>query len=140
MRINVPSSIRESERTLAERDLIIADAQTEAERIIEQAKQQSIEMLSQERVVMNAQREADRVIDNGRGAAQRRIEEADRYAASVLQDLSQKLGTISQQVDNGIQVLQRNSDQSAARRDENHEGHSGNTPQAPMDDSDVYDA
>jgi len=114
MRINVPSSIRESERTLAERDLIMADARAEADQIIEQAKQQAIEMLSQERVVANAEKEAERILNNGRGTAQRRVDEADRYAASVLQDLSQKLGNISQQVDNGIQVLQQTSSQSIA--------------------------
>jgi len=120
MRINVPSSIRESERTLAERDLIMSDARTEAEQIIEQAKQQSIEMLSQERIVVNAEREAERILNNGRNTAQRRVDEADRYATSVLQDLSQKLGHISHQIDNGIQVLQQTPSQSSATQQEDH--------------------
>ena len=47
MRINVPSSIRESERTLAERDRILAEAKAEANRIVEEAKRQAIDMMSE---------------------------------------------------------------------------------------------
>ena len=37
MRITVPSSIRESERTLAERDRILAEAKAAADEIVEDA-------------------------------------------------------------------------------------------------------
>ena len=54
MRINVPSSIRESERTVAERDRIIAAANTEAERIVQQARQDAIDILSERSLVTTA--------------------------------------------------------------------------------------
>jgi vacuolar-type H+-ATPase subunit H len=106
MRITVPSSIRESERTLAERDRIMNEARAEADRIIQQARQQAMEMLSEKSLIATAQAEADRIIVEGKDLARRRTEEADTYAVQVLQDLAARLQTISQQVVNGIEVMQ----------------------------------
>lgn len=106
LRINVPSSIRESERMLAERDAILAEAQAQADQLIEQAGQQSREMLTDNALVVAAQREAERILNESRLVGQQRIDEADYYATSVLQDLAAKLGIITQQVDNGIRMLQ----------------------------------
>jgi hypothetical protein len=113
MRINVPSSIRESERTLGERDRIMAEARAEAERIIQQAKQQAMEMLSERSLVATAQSEAERIIAESRELARRRTEEADFYAVQVLQDLAHRLQTMMQQVNNGIQLMQDQRAQAA---------------------------
>jgi len=106
LRINVPSSIRESERMLAERDAILAEAQAQAQSILDQAGQQAREMLTDNALVVAAQREAERILDESRTVGQQRIDEADYYASSVLQDLAAKLAAISQQVDNGVRMLQ----------------------------------
>jgi vacuolar-type H+-ATPase subunit H len=106
MRITVPSSIRESERTLAERDRIMNEARAEADRIIQQARQQAMDMLSEKSLIATAQAEADRIILEGKEVARHRTEEADTYAVQVLQDLSQQLQAISQQVSNGLELMQ----------------------------------
>jgi len=106
MRISVPSSIRESERTLAERDAIIADAHAEAQKVIEQANQRAREILSDNSLVQAAQREADRIIFDSREQASHHAKEADRYATGVLEELAEKLNIVSRQVENGIRMLQ----------------------------------
>ena len=106
MRITVPSSIRESERTLAERDRIMYDARAEADRIIQQAQQQAMEMLSEKSLLAAAQAEADRIILEGKEIARRRTEEADTYAVQVLQDLAGRLQGMMQQVNNGLELMQ----------------------------------
>ena len=108
MRISVPSSIMESERTLAQRDHILAEAQAEAERMIQQAKQRAMEIISQDALMQTARKEADRILDESRGAAQRRAAEADRYDVQVLADLAHKLQVTMKQVDNGIQLMKNN--------------------------------
>jgi vacuolar-type H+-ATPase subunit H len=113
MRINVPSAIMESERTLAERDLLINEARAEAERILQDARQHAAALLSEQALVQAAQQEAERIVEEGRAAARRRAEEADHYAMQVLEDLAQKLQHISGQVENGVQVM-RNSRTNAA--------------------------
>ncbi|CAN5486937.1 hypothetical protein BH10CHL1_BH10CHL1_01270 [soil metagenome] len=105
MRINVPSSIMESERTLAERDRILADAHAEYDRILQQAKQKAMELLSDDAIVVAARHEAERIMEDSRNAAKRRAEEADRYAVQVLEDLAQKLQVITKQVENGVQLM-----------------------------------
>lgn len=109
MRISVPSSIMESERTLAERDHILAEAHTEAERILQQARQRAMEIVHQDQIVLTARDEAERILQESRRAANRRAEEADRYAVNVLEDLAQKLQVITKQVDNGIGVMKAKS-------------------------------
>lgn len=108
LRITVPSAIMEGERTLSERDQILADAQREAEQIIQDARQRAHELLSDQAIVIAAHDEAHRIIEEGRAAAHRRAEEADRYATQVLEDLAQKLQSISKQVENGVQVMRNN--------------------------------
>ncbi len=108
MRINVPSAIMESERTLAERDQIIAEAQREAERILNDARQRANEMVSDQALVVAARQEAERILEAGRAAAQRRAEEADQYTLQVLEDLARKLQLITSQVENGLQVMRSN--------------------------------
>ncbi len=106
MRINVPSSIRESERTLSERDQIMAEARAEADRIIQEAHRQANEMVSERSLVASAQVEAERIIEEGRTVARQRTEEADTYAVQVLQGLSDTLQSMHQQVQNGLVLLQ----------------------------------
>jgi hypothetical protein len=108
MRINVPSSIMEGERTLAERDRILAEAHAEAERMLQQARQRAAELLTDHALVVAARQEAERLLEEGRLVARRRAEEADQYAMKVLEDLAQKLQVISKQVDNGVQVMKQN--------------------------------
>lgn len=118
MRISVPSSIMESERTLAERDHILAEARTEAERIIQQAKQRAMEIVHQDEIVATARNEAERILQESRLASHRRAQEADRYAVDVLSDLAQKLQVITKQVDNGIQMMKSKSLANAEEIDE----------------------
>ncbi len=113
MRISVPSSIRESERTLAERDQILQDARAEAEQIVQQAREHTRDILSEDALVQAAQREADRIVQKGQEEAQRHAQAADAYATGVLEELAEKLAVITQQVDNGIRMLQENSPTSA---------------------------
>jgi cell division septum initiation protein DivIVA len=117
MRINVPSSIRESERMLAERDRILADAQAEAQRIVKEARQQAIHLVSERAVVAQAQHTAERIEREARAAAQRRSGEADQYAVQVLAALADHLRETLSQVENGIQVMQP-AEESAQVEDE----------------------
>jgi cell division septum initiation protein DivIVA len=106
LRISVPSAIREGERTVAEREQILAAARAEAERIVAEARQQAMALVSERSLVQTAQQEADRIVDEGKELARRRSAEADAYAVQVLQELSQHLQSVMRQVDNGIQVMQ----------------------------------
>ena len=108
MRVNVPSSIIESERTLQERDRILEAAEAEAAHILEQASRRAAEIVSRETMVQTARYEAERIIADAAAAARSRRDEADRYAARVLEELAEKLRIITKQVDNGLELLRQN--------------------------------
>lgn len=108
LRVSVPSSIMESERTLQERDRILAAAEAEATRVVEQARRRANDILSNDAMVSAARQEAERLMVNAEAMAKSRRDEADRYAARVLEELAEKLRIISKQVDNGLDLLRQN--------------------------------
>jgi hypothetical protein len=108
LRVSVPSSIMESERTLQERDRILEAAEAEAARIVEQARRRANDMLSSDAMVAAAHQEGERILINAQAAAQQRRDEADRYAARVLEELAEKLRIVTKQVDNGLDLLRQN--------------------------------
>jgi len=108
LRVNVPSSIIESERMLQERDRILEAAEAEAVRIVEQAKRRAQDILNNDALVSASRQEAERIIVDSQHTAQQRRDEADRYAARVLEELAEKLRIISKQVDNGLDLLRQN--------------------------------
>lgn len=110
MRISVPSSIRESERTLVERDNILARARAEADQIIQEARDIAGEMLGENSLVVMARQEAHRIVEDGQEIARQRTSEADSYATQVLQELHEKLASISGQVENGIAMMTQQSE------------------------------
>ena len=62
------------------------------------------------RLVAAARQEAERIVIDAQQTAQVRRDEADRYAARVLEELAEKLRIISKQVDNGLDLLRQNLD------------------------------
>jgi hypothetical protein len=121
LRVNVPASIIESERMLQERERILEAAEAEAAAIVEQAKRRAQELLSHDALVAAAKREAERIVLDSQLAAQRRRDEADRYAASVLEELAEKLHVISRQVENGLELLRQNLELGRPERPEQKE-------------------
>jgi vacuolar-type H+-ATPase subunit H len=95
LRTAIPTEVKEAHRLLDQRDRILAEAQTQARRALEERGM--LETLEKERrqILDEAEREAERI----------RME-ADRYARSVLVDLQDRLDKLQTSVRNGIQALQ----------------------------------
>ena len=108
MRISVPSAIKESERMIAERDRIMAEARSRAETMLDQAEEEAMKLVSQHFVTQEAQREAERIVAAGRQDAMRMVQEAEDYALNVLRDLVSKLGSSVRQAENGIHAIEEN--------------------------------
>lgn len=125
MRISVPSSIKESERMVAERDRILNDARNEADSIIEQARQHALEMIKHDYVTQEAQREADRIQAQSQEEAQRivarsrdqanaLIADAEDYTVEMLQRLVGQLSGVLQQAKNGIEAIEESRQEASA--------------------------
>lgn len=102
MRISIPEEIEKAARILAQRDRVLAQANEEAARILQQARAKGEEMLDQESSVQAAQNRAANVIEQAHQQAEEITKGADEYVMQVLSRLEQNLLKNLSTVRNGI--------------------------------------
>ncbi len=105
MRISIPEEIEKANRILSQRDRVLAQANEEAARILQQARSKGEEMLDQDVNVQAAQNRAANVVEDARQVAQRVRDEADAYVLDVLSRLEQDLQKNLNTVRNGINAV-----------------------------------
>ncbi len=107
MRITVPEEVKKAQQILTQRDRILAQAQEEAERTLNLARERAEQMVQQSTIVVEAQKEAERILNQAQQEADRIRREADAYALQSLQRLEEELERLLRQVRNGIATLQK---------------------------------
>lgn len=105
MRIAIPEEVKKAQQLLGQRDRVLAQAQEEANRTLELARQKADQMVTKEMVAQEASRRAEQIIAQARVEAENIRADADDYAMSSLTQLHDELERISNQVSNGIRVL-----------------------------------
>jgi len=105
MRIAIPEEVKKAQQLLSQRDRVLAQAQEEANRTLELARQKSEELVTKDTVAQDAQRRADQIIAQSRVEAENIRADADDYAMSSLTQLEAELERITNQVANGIRLL-----------------------------------
>jgi len=101
MRLSIPDQIQEAETVLRERDAIVARAQDEARRMLEEAKVR----IDEERMLQEAEEEAQAILQEARARAAAFEDDARLYVRQTLEDLAQQLETIQTVVQNGLDQL-----------------------------------
>jgi vacuolar-type H+-ATPase subunit H len=107
MRISIPEEIEKATRILAQRDRVLAQANEEAARIIQNARAKGEELLTEDVNVQAAQNMAANIIEQANQEAQRIKAEADQYILSVLSKLEQTLQVNLNTVRNGINTVRQ---------------------------------
>jgi vacuolar-type H+-ATPase subunit H len=105
MRIAIPEEVKKAQQLLGQRDRVLAQAQEEANRTLELARQKADQMVTKEMVAQEASRRAEQIIAQARVEAENIRADADDYAMNSLTQLHDELERISNQVSNGIRVL-----------------------------------
>lgn len=105
MRIAIPEEVKKAQQLLGQRDRVLAQAQEEANRTIELARQKSDQLVTKEMVAQEASRRAEQIIAQARIEAENIRADADDYSMNSLAHLQDELDKISNQVTNGIRVL-----------------------------------
>jgi ElaB/YqjD/DUF883 family membrane-anchored ribosome-binding protein len=111
MRISVPEEIEKANRILAQRDRVLAQANEDAARVLQQARSKGEEMLDQDVNVQAAQNRAANIIEEARQKAQQIRDEADNYVLDVLSRLEQDLLKNLNTVRNGINHVNQPTDE-----------------------------
>jgi cell division septum initiation protein DivIVA len=102
MRISIPEEIEKASRVLSQRDRIMAQANEEAARLIQAAREQGVQLMEREATVQAAQSRAANIIEQAKQDAEEVVAGADRYVADTLAKLEQQLAKALNVVRNGI--------------------------------------
>jgi hypothetical protein len=106
MRIAIPEEVKKAQQLLGQRDRVLAQAQEEANRTLEIARQKADQLTSKEMVMQEAQRRSDQLLVQARGEAENVRSQADDYVMNSLTQLQTELERITNQVINGIRVVE----------------------------------
>jgi hypothetical protein len=105
MRIAIPDEVKKAQQLLGQRDRVLAQAQEEANRTLEIARQKADQLASREVVMQEAQRRADQILVQARADAENVRSDADDYVMNSLTQLQDELERITNQVINGLRVV-----------------------------------
>lgn len=106
MRVSIPEEIKKSQQVLVQRDRILAQAQEEANRTINLAREKSEELLNQDPTVQAAQDRATQILSKVKEEAEQSKRESDDYVLDTLRRLELEMDRIQTQVRNGITALE----------------------------------
>ncbi len=102
MRISIPEEIEKAARVLAQRDRVLAQANEEAARIVQMAREKGEVLVDREAMVQAAQSRAANIVEQARQEAEQIMSDADNYVLDTLARLEQQLGKALTVVRNGI--------------------------------------
>ena len=105
MRIAIPEEVKKAQQLLGQRDRVLAQAQEEANRTIEIARQKSDQLVGKDNVSLEAQRRSEQILTQARAEADTIRADADDYVIDSLSQLQAELERITNQVNNGIQAV-----------------------------------
>ena len=106
MRIAIPEEVKKAQQLLGQRDRVLAQAQEEANRTIEIARQKADQMVTKDIVAVEGQRRSDLLLAQAHSEAENIRADADDYVMDSLTQLQTELERILNQVRNGINTLQ----------------------------------
>ncbi len=106
MRIAIPEEVKKAQQLLGQRDRVLAQAQEEANRTLEIARQKADQLVAKDMVSVEAQRRADQILAQARSEGEGIRSDADDYVVDSLHQLEAELERISNQVRNGIRTVE----------------------------------
>ncbi|MET7641684.1 cell division initiation protein [Streptomyces sp. NPDC005438] len=101
----LPGSLAQAQEVLGGREQVVADAQREAQRIVQSAETERETLVAQTQVAVSAQQEADRILAEARREAELVRAEADDYVDSKLANFEVVLGKTVDAVERGREKL-----------------------------------
>lgn len=105
MRVAIPDQVKKAQKLVAERDRTLAQAQEEAQRTLQLARDKSEGLVERDSIVEAAQARADQILEQAQLDAEATRREADRYVLEELTNLEIELERVLNQVRNGIRAL-----------------------------------
>lgn len=105
MRIAIPEEVKKAQQLLGQRDRVLAQAQEEANRTLDIARQKADQLVTKDMITQEAQRRAEQILAQARAEAEATRSDADEYVTDSLTQLQAELERITNQVNNGIRTV-----------------------------------
>ncbi len=115
MRISIPEEVDKASRVLNQRDRILAQANEEAARIIDLAREKAETLIQRDAITQSAQNRAANIIEQARQEAEQMRADADNYVLEVLREFENHLVKTLSIVRNGISKIVQDRDAARAR-------------------------
>jgi hypothetical protein len=106
MRIAIPEEVKKAQQVVAQRDRVMAQAQEEANRTLQLSRDKAEQLIQKDMIVQDAQRRAEQIINQARAEAEATRADADNYVIDTLMQLQDQIAKMSNQVSNGIRMVQ----------------------------------
>jgi hypothetical protein len=113
MRVAIPEEVKRANRIEAEKDRVLAQANEEADRIRELAKQEAAELVKRDAIMASAQQRSDNILERSRRDAEALRRDADVYVIDVLTKLEEDLLRSLAVVRNGMRKVQAEQEMGA---------------------------
>src|SRR5450432_2313480 len=115
MRISVPEEVDKASRILNQKDRLMAQANEEAARVVDLAREKSETLIQRDAIAQAAQNRAANIIEQARQDAEAIRNEADSYVLEVLSELEGHLLKTLTVIRNGINKIQLDREAMRAR-------------------------
>ncbi len=115
MRISIPEQIEKAARLLNQRDRLLAQANEEAARVVELARERSEGLVTRDAIVQTAQARAANILEQSRVETDVMRADADTYVMEVLKELEAQLIRNLTVTRNGIAKILEEREASQAR-------------------------
>jgi len=106
MRISIPEEVKKAQEVFTKKDRYMAQAQEEATRTLQLARDKASDLIDKEALVSDAKRRADQILDQARVEADNIRAGADQYAQESLLNLEHAMEQLLTQVRNGVRLLE----------------------------------
>jgi F0F1-type ATP synthase membrane subunit b/b' len=107
MRLAIPDEVKKAQQVYAQRDRVLAQAQEEANRRLELAREKSDQLVERDAIVQTAKARADEIIAQAHGEIQTIRQDADNYVLETLTRLEMEMDRALTQIRNGIKLIQQ---------------------------------
>lgn len=118
LRAAIPDEVLQAREIVAERDALLKAAHQEAQQILAAARTKAEQMVSEHRLVQDARQQAEIIAKRAKRDAVVLHSDADEYVFNALSQLQAELNRLLHVVDNGLQKLEADREQTLQMKDD----------------------
>ncbi len=118
LRAAIPDEVPQAREIVAQRDALLNAAHQEAQQILTAARTKAAQMATEHRLVQEARQQADIIAKRAKRDAVVLRSDADEYVFNALSQLQAELNRLLHIVDNGLQKLEADREQTLQLKEE----------------------